>query len=673
MSRRMAELTLDGRLEDLARRWVIPNCPEFELGLYRRLFAAELRAELARLAGAKTAERLARRGRVRRLLGDPGGEADLRAALDLEPANADALTWLGEAGLGSRDALAALDRAVAAEPKHGWARAYRGAGRLLARDGRGAAADLEAARKLLPKAALPALLLGRALAALGRKDAADRAYAAALALEPSCSAAALLRARLWTGRRAAAAAEDALDAEPDHAHVALFTWEPERSWEGWLSRHGAFCLEDERELPLCQRFGLEETRFSPYPQEAVARAARALRERGERAWTLAVYGRALARVPGASPETRAEALRFLDRAVKARPQAGWTWGWRALGRMHADPKGALSDLDECLARSPHYFRAYSWRGGLLRRLDRLEDSLRDLDRSAAGDERYPFSAHERSLTRRALGDFAGAALDLDRAYGLDPRYSWVYTPGREGTAKELEEGLKELTDAAARHPSVVSLIAWRGDLLRRAGRLGEALHSLQSAADQDPNHALAQGFLGQALLDAGRAREAAERFARAAALDGRQLPFRAGLADALRRDGRAAEADASLARALAERPRAWTLRLQRARWLLEDGKAARALAEARRAASLEGRDADGWFLEARALAALRRWREAASAVERALEIAPNLGRALLLRGIIRRALGRADEAVADFGLALTRFPHLFNDEERARAGALLQR
>ena len=385
-----------GLLEDFSKRWEVPFAPEFEMGLFRRLFAAELRAELEELAGANSAKGLSRRGRVRRLLGDPEAASDFRAALDLNPRLASAHGWLGEAGLGNAGSLESLDRAVELAPKDGCFRLYRAAGRLLADDPRGAVSDLKISGGKEP---LAYFLLGVALSRLMKKAPADAAYRKALALEPSCSSAALMRARLWKGKKSAEAAEQALDAEPDHAHVALFTWSPEMSWEQWLIRHAGFCLTD-RHLPLCARFGLDETRFSPFPQEAAALSEKALAARGRRAWTLAVHGRALARIPGASAVTRRESRRLLDAAVKANPKAGWTWAWRALSRVGADPEGALADLDKALKLSPHYFRAYSWRGALLRRANRLEESLRDLDRSAAGDERYPFSAHERSLTRR---------------------------------------------------------------------------------------------------------------------------------------------------------------------------------------------------------------------------------------------------------------------------------
>ena len=81
----MKSLRADGRLEDFARRWGVPHVPEFEMGLFRRLFGAELRAALASLAKAKTAEELSLRGRVRRLLGDPLAFEDFRRSLDLKP------------------------------------------------------------------------------------------------------------------------------------------------------------------------------------------------------------------------------------------------------------------------------------------------------------------------------------------------------------------------------------------------------------------------------------------------------------------------------------------------------------------------------------------------------------------------------------------------------------
>jgi tetratricopeptide (TPR) repeat protein len=661
----------NGLLEDFALRWGVPHVPEFEMGLHRRLFGAELRARLSAAGRPRTAAQYAERGRLRRLSGDALASQDFRAALDLDPNHARAHRWLGEAGLGGRGALSSLDRAISLDPSDGWAYAYRAAGRLLERDGAGAAEDAARAARLLPREALPFFLEGLALSKTRRRLAAHAAFQEALKRESSCSAAALLCSRLWSGAKAARAAEAALDAEPDHAHVALFTWRPGLSWAGWLKDHADFCFREERVLPLCVRYGRDETRFSPYHFEAVEIARRVLSARGPRAWTLAVAGRAAMRAPGDVRDKR-EARRLLDAAVAANPRAGWTWAWRGLSRVTTDADGALADLDRALSLTPHYFRAYGWRGALLRRRGRTAAALADLDRAVAAEERYPFSSHERSLARRAAGDFLGAAQDLDRAYALDWRYSWIYASGREPSALERARGLRELDSAVARFPSCVSLRAWRGELLARAGRLGDAILELEDAAAADPAHPLALGFLGAAYLEAGRPSRALDPLRRAVALDGGHIAFRSGLAEALRRTKRTSDAEKSLAEVLAERPKSWTLRLQRARWALEDGAPERALAEARAASSLEGRDAEAYVLEAASLARLGRWAEAEAPIEKALAVAPNLGRAYLVRAEIGLARGRAADSVADFRVVHERFPYLFNDEQRARVAALLR-
>ena len=236
---------------------------------------------------------------------------------------------------------------------------------------------------------------------------------------------------------------------------------------------------------------------------------------------------------------------------------------------------------------------------------------------------------------------------------------------------EREAGIEELSRAVASNPASASLRAWRGELLWRAGRLSEAVLALEDAAALDPAHALSQGFLGLALLAARREADALEPLRRAVGLDRRHLAFISGLAEALRGAGERERAEKELNAALAERPKAWTLRLQRARWRLDDGRPAEALADARAAAALEGRDAEGWYLEARALSALGRGAQALAAVDRALSIAPNLGRAYLLRAEVRRTLGRPDDAVADFRVVHERFPYLFNGEQRKAVAALL--
>ena len=89
------------------------------------------------------------------------------------------------------------------------------------------------------------------------------------------------------------------------------------------------------------------------------------------------------------------------------------------------------------------------------------------------------------------------------------------------------------------------------------------------------------------------------------------------------------------------------------------------------ALKLDGKYPEAYLLSAQARLVLGDDRRALAAAERCLEIAPNMGRALVLRAEIHRRAGRSAKAVADYRAALRDFPYLFNDEERARMQGLL--
>ncbi len=637
------------KLEGLSRRLGLPHVPEYELSYYRDLFAPELRADLA------AQQDPASRGRLLRLLGDSAGAAsELNRALDLDPSDARAHEWLGEAALGTPAGEASLDRAV--ELGAVWALLYRGAGRLERGDKDGAQEDLREFLKHQPDSAL-----GRMLAGDCRKAAA---------LDPACSAAWLLLARAETGEASLRATESALDADPDYAHTVLARWQPGTSWPLFLRRLRAFAFAGDRHLPVCIRFEKDELQFAPYHDDAVAKAEAILKAHPDRAWSLALLGRALSRLQGAGRQADAAAL--FDRALELAPHAGWLHAWRALARAKSgDDAGALDDLAECLRKQPYYYRAYAWRASLLRRLGRPREALADLDRAVPVDGLYPFLIHERSLARRAAGDMAGAALDLDRAFRLDQRYSWRYTTGRQPGPEETASGLRELDGAIAAQPGVVSLRVWKGELQLQSGAVPEAYQELSAAARLDPHHALAQAFLGLAQLRSGRPVEAAGRLRHALALEPGLWAAHGWLAQALAANGDTRGASSALTALLRRRPKAaWAWR-QRAALKKAAGKARAALADARRALELEGRSADGWYLLAEIQEALGALGQAREAIERALSVSPNLGRAYVLRARIGTRQGRAAEAVCDYRTVLERFPYLFNEEQRRQVEALL--
>lgn len=668
-------------LEALPARLGWPFIAEHDLWFHGRLHGPRLRALLARASKLSDAPGLAAAGRLRRLLGDDAGAArDLRAALDLDAGLALARAWLAELDLSGPHAESGLSEALAGGRAPAQALLYRAASRLMRGDLEGALADARAYARRRPRSALAAMLEGEALWRLRRRPAAAAAFTEAASLEPVCAAAWLLRARAEAGGlpkvlppRAARSAEAAHDADPTYALITL-SWHgprarPGKAWRRHLGRLLRFAFEEPERAGWYYR--QDDIHYAPYhfQEYADARALLAIRPRA--AWAEALTARGALRCPP-DPELARQGLLHARRAARLAPWAGWTRAWVGLGLIKAR-RGAEAErfFTRCLRLQPLYHRALAWRGALRRGLGLTEGALSDLDRAVSVDELYPFAPHERSLARRSAGDWVGAALDLDRAFKLDWRYCWVFASGRAPSDAELGRGERELDAALRRHPSCVSLRTWRGELRRARGDLSGALSDLHDAAAQDPAHANAQAFLGKALLEAGRAAEAALPLERAVALSGSQWVFRGWLAEALFRGGRRAEAFARLAEIVRGTPQHWWALHLRASFELELGRPARALADIRLADSYEGRHADGHHLAARACLALGRLAEAEAEADKALRVSPHLGRALLLRAEIRRRRGRTESSLADWRSVLERFPYLLNEEERARARALL--
>ena len=671
----------DEVLESPSARLGWPFLAEYDLWHHRALRAPELRALLDEAGKENDAASLAARGRLRRLLGDDSGAArDLRAALDAEPELALARAWLAELDLSGSGAEEGLTRALASRAPPPAALLYRAVSRLLRGSAEGALEDASAYRRLRPRSALAAMLEGEACWRLRRRAAASRAFAAAARLEPSCAAAWLLGARAAAGGlpaalppKAAALAEKALDADPTYALITL-EWHgararPGRAWLRHLGRLSSFAFRDpERAGRYCRQ---DDAHYAPYHFQEYADARALLAIRPDAAWAEALTARGALRCPP-DPALASAGLRRARRAATLSPRAGWMRAWMGLGLIKARrPAEAERRLTDCVRLQPFYHFAYAWRGALRRCQGRTAEAIADLDRAIAMDGIYPFALHERSLARRAAGDAIGAALDLDGAFRLDWRYAWVFASGREPAAEEFARGEKELTAAVARHPSCVSLLAWRGDLRRARGDFSGALADLYAAAAADPAHPNAQAFLGRALHEAGRAREALEPLSRAVSLAPACWIFRGWLAEAEFRAGNRRRAFSLIGEILAGTPRHWWALHMRARFLLETGRPRRALEDLARADSVEGRHADAHHLAAQARLALGDLPGAAAETEKALRVSPNLGRALLLRAEIRRREGRAAEALEDWKTVWSKFPQLLNAEERAEVAALL--
>jgi Tfp pilus assembly protein PilF len=132
-------------------------------------------------------------------------------ALKADPREVRALAGRARAreALGQRgDAGADWDRALSLSPRNAALLEGRGAFRLRGGEAAGAAADFEAAARIEPKQMNHRFNLGLALAELGRDAEAEQAFSAVIAAEPNDASAWLNRARLRAARDARAALAD---------------------------------------------------------------------------------------------------------------------------------------------------------------------------------------------------------------------------------------------------------------------------------------------------------------------------------------------------------------------------------------------------------------------------------------------------------------------------------
>jgi tetratricopeptide (TPR) repeat protein len=664
------KLGLFEKIERLAERFGLPHVPEHELSYFRTLRRSELAAALAAAPG-KTAADLARRGRLKRVSGDLGGAlADFQAALDLEPDLAAAHAGLGEAELERPEALESLSRAIDRDPSFPWAWLWRGAARLLAGDAACAKSDLERFCGLLPETGLGFLLLGVAEERLRKKRRAYEAYARAWKNDPVCSAACLLASRAapsfkeelkWFHR--------AYDVSPVLGFITLQIHQTtDVDAPAYVRKIRRFCFERAETVGAYYQREATQSHFSHFPAEDYAFVSRLVARHPELSWAQAFYGRAACYTPSGAPE----GVRHLSRAVALQPKAGWARAWRANARrLMGERDAALADFSDAIRLQPFYHRSFVWRASLLRKLGRLKEALADLDRALPMDPHYSLTYHERSLTRRGLGDLAGAAWDLDRAFLLDHRYHWAFKTGGPPSPQDLAAGRAQLTAGLRKSPTVPSLWVWRGQLSLLENALSAALLDFERACELDPHHALGHGWAGCALLACGRPEKAAERLRRAVTLEPKLWIARLWLARAERAAGRKSRAAAVLRETLAGKPTTPWAHCELAAFAREEGRLEEAEKQLARALLLDGKYPEAYLLLSQVRLERGRAAGALDAAQRCVDVAGNLGRAYAARAAALQALGRHEQALADYRRLLVDFPYLLNGEQRAAAEALL--
>ncbi len=427
-----------------------------------------------------------------------GAIADARRATELDPSRA--MSWyhlaLAIFDTDDQDAVrAALDQAIAADPRMAKAYKVRGIVRGAQGDIDGSLEDVDRALAIDPR--FPAALKDRAHLLL-QKGEHDRAVAdldRAIALDPTDSSAWANRAYVrWSAGRVDAAVADATRA------IEL---DPSRS-RNWRTR--AMARQQKGDLAGALADLDRAVEVDPEDASAFSRRGNLLHQMGE----------------------LERALADLDRAIELDPKNGSAWAHRGMLRKDArDFAGAEADFTQALRVSPNLHYAVNARG--LVRLDagNLQGALVDLSRAIELRPRSAPGWTNRALVRRRIGDHEGAIADVTRAIELEPRDArlWANRGGFRSERNDIDGAIEDFTQAIEIEPRLTGAWLNRAIMLERKGDLPAAIADLGQAVKLEPSTASIWRTRG------GVRRKAGDRVGALADVD-RALQLQPNLADA---------------------------------------------------------------------------------------------------------------------------------------------
>ncbi|MBP0466306.1 tetratricopeptide repeat protein [Roseomonas sp. PWR1] len=241
----------------------------------------------------------------------------------------------------------------------------------------------------------------------------------------------------------------------------------------------------------------------------------------------------------------------------------------------------------------------------------------------------------------ALGPLATAAA------APDAPVAWVVALGNaEAMAGRHDAAEATLRRALAREPANAVAQLNLGILLTGRGDMAGARAAIEASLAARPDQPGALMALGNVAMKVGDAAGAAEAFARAAASRPGFAEAEANLGAALAELGRATEAEAALRRALARNPGLALARLRLGDVLLGTGRAEEAATELKEALAREPRAATGWNSLGLALRALGRMGEAATAFRSAVAADQRLPAAHANLALLLAWTGEAEAARA---------------------------
>ncbi|CQR64699.1 tetratricopeptide repeat protein [Streptomyces leeuwenhoekii] len=527
------------------------------------------------------------------------------------------------------EALAELDRAVAADPGNARAWTHRGDVHHWLGHTEQAIADLTTALGIDPAHAPTLAVRGEALSTAGRHEEAFTDLATGLDLDPALARARAARGEVHRelGRYDEAVADFTAAAELDPALAGY---------------------------ALASR--AQAHREAGRPDESVADFTAALGIDPAYAWARAQRG-----LSHAAAGRHDEAVADYTAALDTSPTMVWALAERGVAHREAGrPDEAVADLIAAAELDPPYAWALAQRGETHRMLRRFDEAVADFTAAVQINPAYHWALAHRGEAHREAGRFEEAVADFTAALALEPASTWTLASRGQAhrQAGRLEEAVTDLTAALDRDPELDWALAERGEAHRLAGRPDEAVADFTAALALEPASTWTLASRGQAHRQAGRFEEAVADLTAVLDRDPELAWALAERGEAHRLAGRPDEAVADLTAALALDPvYPWAL-ARRGQAHRQAGRLDEAVADL--TAALE-RDPDlAWVLAERGEAHRQtgRYEEAVADLTAALERDPDLAWVLAERGEAHRQAGRYEEAVADFTAALDRDPDL---------------
>lgn len=319
-----------------------------------------------------------------------------------------------------------------------------------------------------------------------------------------------------------------------------------------------------------------------------------------------------------------EALDLLREALSR--DNGYAPAWFHLGRTlleASQPHAAADALRRAIEIDPDDATFHTALGRALRQAGRLDDAAESLRAALALDPDNTGAHQQLGLVLRAQGDDAGAEAHLSRL--------------RRVTAQVVRDPW--LLEARREAATVEARLDWARGLIR-ANRLDSAIKLLGRLAADHPDRAEVFRRLGEALTRAGELQAAAEAYTRAIALEPSEVSTRNALAENLLLLNDLDGAQREVTRALQLDPDDFDVRVTEAGVMARQGRAADAAEQLRTLTAVRGDHVAGHLWLSEALIRLEQYDEAAVALERVLELRPQMTSARNRLTLLNEKLGR---------------------------------